>query len=142
MKNLVATILLLLSVSVFSQAQDYINFEKLSYKDVLRKSRELQKPVFVDFYADWCLPCKMMDKEIFTDPQLARYINHNFVSVKVDADHPVGKRIADNYEVYSLPTLLMVDERGNVLKNSDRVLGPEALLKMAQKAKKKYDKKR
>lgn len=47
---------------------------------------KLNRPVLLDVGATWCAFCTTMDKESYTDPGLAAFINANFVPVKVDFD--------------------------------------------------------
>jgi uncharacterized protein YyaL (SSP411 family) len=46
----------------------------------------LNRPVLLDVGATWCKFCTIMDEESYTDPELAKFINTNFVPVKVDFD--------------------------------------------------------
>jgi len=67
------------------------------------------KPIFYDFSAGWCEPCKQMDREVFANAEVAGFINNNFVPVRVtDEDTgPVAHRLRSEYRVESLPTLLV-----------------------------------
>jgi uncharacterized protein YyaL (SSP411 family) len=49
-------------------------------------ARQADKPVLLDIGAVWCHWCHVMDGESYEDPELARYLNQNFVCVKVDRD--------------------------------------------------------
>ncbi len=72
-------------------------------------------PVVVDFYASWCAPCRALE------PILALLSNEfegQIKFVKVNSDEEPA--IADEYEVSSLPTLIMIDEKG---RNEGRYLG-------------------
>lgn len=44
------------------------------------------KKIFIDVYTDWCGWCKRMDKETFTDAEVAKYMNENFYAVKFNAE--------------------------------------------------------
>ncbi len=50
------------------------------------QAAKLNRPVLLDVGAIWCALCASMDKESYTDPALAAFINANFVAVKVDYD--------------------------------------------------------
>ena len=93
-------------------AVDFLTTDKLSA--ALDRAGEEGKLVFVDFYTDWCLPCKLMDEDVFTDRNLGTFMNERFVSVKVDAESEGGAKLAALYGVRAYPTLLWVDERGRV----------------------------
>jgi len=90
------------------------------------------KLIFVDTYAQWCIPCKKMEKE-FRDPKLASYFNNTFVNVRIDMDSQHGKELHRNYDVIFLPTLMILDENGRLKYSVDRAMTAEALLDIAQK---------
>ena len=56
----------------------------------IEKAQELQKKVpkniIMDVYTNWCGPCKLMDKYTFQNPDVAKYLNDNFYSVKFNAE--------------------------------------------------------
>ena len=82
---------------------------------ILADAKEQNKLVFVDFYTTWCLPCKLMDEDVFTDEDLANYMNKNFINYKVDAEDVNGANLALLYQVVAFPTLLFLDTEGTVL---------------------------
>ena len=68
------------------------------------------KPVFIDFYADWCAPCKELDRNTFTDPEVIR-LSRRFIMLKVDltsADDPGAEALRKKYGVRGLPTLVFL----------------------------------
>ena len=83
-----------------------------------------RRPLMVDFYADWCGACKMMDAEAYTDANIIRE-TQKFVMVKVDADKRTD--LARKFNVTGLPTLLWLDNSGNVLHSSPGYGGLELL---------------
>jgi thiol:disulfide interchange protein DsbD len=68
------------------------------------------KPVFIDFYADWCAPCKELDRNTFTDPEVIR-LSRRFIMLKVDltsADDPGAEALRKKYGVRGFPTLVFL----------------------------------
>ena len=68
------------------------------------------KKVLVDFYADWCGPCKMMSPVL---EQIAEEVKDTAKIVKVNVDDAAD--LAEEYEVMSIPTMI-VFENGNIIK--------------------------
>lgn len=54
--------------------------------DAFKRARELNRPILLDMGAVWCGWCDLMDRESYNRPELAAFINANFVAVKVDYD--------------------------------------------------------
>lgn len=96
-----------------AQGVDFVKSDNLM--SVLDMAASKEKLVFVDFYTTWCLPCKMMDEDVFPDKGISELMNDNFVSYKVDAEKGNGPNLAVLYQVVAYPTLLFLDEKGNVL---------------------------
>ena len=118
--------------SVENYAFDFVAAKDL--KSVLQQAERENKLVFVDVYTSWCLPCKMMDKNVFTHQETADKINKNFISYKVDAEKQNGLIVAFNYDVKQYPTLLFLDTEGKVLERKDGAAYQRELLSMAQSA--------
>jgi thiol:disulfide interchange protein len=81
----------------------------------IEQATQEKKLIFVDIYTDWCLPCKMMDTDVFTDKNIIAFFEKHFVSLKVDAEKGNGPNLAYLYQVDSYPTLLFLDTKGRVL---------------------------
>lgn len=77
----------------------------LSYVNVQNFENEVLKsgtPVLVDFYADWCGPCKAISPML---EEIAVEVGNDFRVVKLDID--ANGSLAETYQVHSIPTLIM-----------------------------------
>lgn len=79
-----------------------------SYDSAVEQAKKQKKLIMVDMYADWCGPCKMLDKKTYTDPKVVKFADDRFVSLKLDIDHD-GKDAATKYGIQSIPTILFLD---------------------------------
>jgi thiol:disulfide interchange protein DsbD len=71
--------------------------------------------VIVDFYADWCIPCKELDQKTFSDAAVARELGR-FVRVKAnltnDKDAKV-QQLTKDYAIVGVPTIVFLDASGH-----------------------------
>lgn len=101
---------------------------------VVDRAIEEDKLVFIDIYTDWCMPCQIMDEEVFSDDHLGDYFNEHFISYKVDAEKTNGPDIATLYQIIGYPTLLFIDHKGKVLTKKDGMAFHTELKKLAEEA--------
>ena len=105
-KILLSSFLLLSTFCVFSQG---IEFEHGTWSEIVKKAKELNKPIFVDVYTSWCGPCRVMAAQVFPRPEIGAKFNQGFVNAKIDAEKGEGIAIAKKYEVKSYPTYLFIN---------------------------------
>ncbi len=84
-----------------------INWIHVSNVEQLNERIDPQKPTFIDFYADWCAPCKQMDRETFRDPRVAEAAETiNMIKVDCTAPDSQTRALMNAYDVSGMPTLL------------------------------------
>ena len=80
----------------------------------LVKAREERYPVFIDFYADWCEPCRELDEKTYSNPEVTR-LARRFVMLKADltaGDDPAVKALMEKYRIRGVPTLVFLRPDG------------------------------
>lgn len=80
------------------------------------EARRLNRPLLIHFYADWCGPCKKMEGEALSSPDLMRQLGARFVGVKINTDQ--NRELAKQFNVESLPSDIIVAPDGKVLAHS------------------------
>lgn len=117
--------------------QDGMQFYHGSLQEAVAYADSLGKPVFIETYADWCGPCKMMEREVFPDSSVGAFFNENFVNVKVDVDTREGNRFARQYGVQFIPRLMFMHPDGTVIHQKEGFFSPRLFLRMGKRALKK-----
>ena len=73
------------------------------------------KPVVIDFFATWCIPCKELDEKTFSDANVAKDLDR-FTRIKADltnADDPAVKELTKRYAIVGVPTVVFIDSSGH-----------------------------
>ncbi|HVR43923.1 MAG TPA: cytochrome c biogenesis protein CcdA [Thermoanaerobaculia bacterium] len=92
----------------------------------LERARLAGRPVMIDFYADWCLPCKELDEKTFTSAAVIAE-GDRFVRLKADLTRTGDERVlelTDEYEILGVPTIVFLDRSGREV-SSARLTGFE-----------------
>ena len=92
-----------------------------SEPEALALAEQLQKPIMIDFYADWCPPCKKLDHRFFSRQEILE-LSRAFVMLRIDAtvETEEVEAIVDKYSVIGWPTILFL--------GSDGTLYPDAII--------------
>lgn len=132
MKKILTLFLLIISFLIY--AQEGIKFENTDFKTILAKAKKENKLVFLDAYASWCGPCKLMAKNIFTLKNVGDYYNTNFVNAKIDMEKGEGIDIAKKYGVKVFPTYLFIDGDGKEVHRTVGYVEEKAFIQFAKDA--------
>lgn len=95
-----------------------------SLDGALKSARRAQRPVMVDFWAEWCGWCRRLDQTTYRDPTVVRMLSE-FVTVKVNTEGTAREvEFAARYNVSSLPTVAFFSPEGHLLLRVDGYQGP------------------
>ena len=80
------------------------------------RAKGIKKPILLDFYADWCISCKVMEREVFAQPAAAELMS-NFLLVQADVtNNDIGNQsFLEEYDLFGPPSILFFDPNGNEL---------------------------
>ena len=91
---------------------NWVHYEDQTIEQLMQDG----KPIFIDFYADWCAPCKQLDRVTFTDKDVTKTAN-DFTMLKVDCTTPdaATQAFMEKYKVTGMPTLIFISKSGNTI---------------------------
>ncbi len=85
----------------------------LQEEDALEQARKSGKPIMIDFRADWCPPCRALERDFFRRPEIVE-LSKQLVPLKIDGTVETDEvsEILDRYRVMGWPTFIFLDPKG------------------------------
>ncbi len=93
---------------------DWIKFDEVKYSQSLQNKEKM----IIDFYADWCIPCKELDAITFSDPRVIDEAK-SFKTYKVDMTHTMDEKtekIRKQFNIKGMPTIIIMNSDGKEVK--------------------------
>jgi thioredoxin-related protein len=128
MKDKVRFILIIAVCVPFITIAQGIKFEEgMNWEQIQAKAQRENKMIFVDCYATWCGPCKQMEKSVFTNSSVGKFVGDKFIALRLQMDstskdeanvkllYSLARSFAKKYKVNSLPTFLFFSSDGYLL---------------------------
>ncbi len=110
--SILISLLTLLPFRLNAQVE-FIEVETPEQMDAARKKASDQMlMLFVDVYATWCGPCKMMDRDVYGDPSVATYMNTHYVNVKLDGESDYGRIYVREQQLEGYPSMFVFSDDG------------------------------
>jgi thioredoxin 1 len=109
-----------------------IQFTEGDWATIVKKAKAENKIIFLDAYASWCGPCKLLQKNVFTRPDVGDIFNKNFINVKVDMERGEGPQLSRMFPLEAYPTLFFIEPSGKIVKKVIGYQTPEALISLGK----------
>ncbi len=80
----------------------------------LAEARQAGKPVLLDWYADWCISCKVIERQVLTDPTVqARLPAYRLLRFDITESNPAQRGLLDRYNLFGPPAILFFAPGGD-----------------------------
>jgi len=130
--------MVIIIVAVTTLPASIVTTAENSLSESLSLADQSQKNLFISFKAEWCLPCHMYKQGALSDKQVTDLLDQSFIAREVDIDNEAQKDWNQSYSVSCLPTMLVLNSKGEILEEINKQLPTEELLAtLAPYAKKK-----
>ncbi len=74
------------------------------------------KPIILYFTGEWCVPCRVMKRQVWADEDVKTSVNAQFIPVAIDVDDPDNAAVLARYNVGGAPVTIITDPQGNALR--------------------------
>ena len=145
MKKSIFILIVLVSTGLFSfnykltpsnviySSESGITFSTVSFQEALKLAKKEKKNIFLDAYASWCGPCKMLKRNVFSQQPVGEFFNKNFINLAIDMEEGEGPELAQKYRIQAYPTLLFINEKGEVVGTTVGYHNETELISVAKK---------
>ena len=103
----ITTTLFAMMAALTMMAQMTFEPEGTTLEQASAKAKAENKLIFLDCFTTWCGPCKMMARDVFTQPKVGDFMNPRFVNIKIDMESAYGAPLAKKLQVTAFPTFII-----------------------------------
>jgi len=116
------------------KAPSHIIFIENSFDEALKQAKIQNKYIFVDAYATWCGPCKMLKTITFNNSKAADFYNTNFINVSIDMEKGQGPSLAAQWGLQAYPTLIIFNPDGKPVLGTVGYINATELIRFGKQA--------
>jgi len=81
----------------------------IPYETAFQKAKQENKLIYVDMYAEWCDPCKLMDRTTFVNDTVRLMLQKDFIATRVNFDDErIGTIMKEKFNIPAIPTSLIL----------------------------------
>ncbi|MHB8580300.1 MAG: protein-disulfide reductase DsbD family protein [Ignavibacteriaceae bacterium] len=129
--------IILIAIAAYALIPEKKNsIEWKSYSEnSLSQSTSLNRGAIIDFYADWCIPCKELDASTFSNPKVIEE-SKNFITLKANMTKtlsPDVEQLRDKYKIVGVPTILILNSEGKEIQRITGFVNAKEFSEMLEK---------
>jgi thiol:disulfide interchange protein DsbD len=136
-KIIFSVIVIIISIwSIIPQEKVSPDWKEFSYEKY-QSSINANERMIIDFYADWCIPCKELDALTFSDLSVVEE-SKRFTAYKVDMTQTLSdetEELRNKFNIIGMPTVLIIDSEGNEIHRLTGFVNAEEFLKLLKEIK-------
>jgi thioredoxin 1 len=103
------------------------------YASAQQQAVQSGRPLILYFTGEWCVPCRIMKRNVWADSEVESVVNAGFTPVMIDVDDPKQAETLSRYGVVGPPTTIITDPKGTVLRQALGGLGKAEFLELLGK---------
>ncbi len=104
------------------------------FSSAQRLAEESGKPLIVFYTGKWCVPCRVMKRQVWADDRVASVVNARFVAVTLDIEARKGDAALEPHPVVTTPTTIIAEPGGKILRQVEGGLSRAEFLEMLDRA--------
>lgn len=86
------------------------------YTSAQQKAEDSGKLIILYFSGEWCVPCRVMKRQVWADEEVKKAVNAQFIPVAIDVANPDDAALLVRYKVGGAPVTIIADPQGNALR--------------------------
>lgn len=86
-----------------------------NYVSAQQRAAGHEKPMILYFTGKWCVPCRIMKRQVWADKQVMAAVHDKFIPVEIDVDNPDNAKLLARYKIEGTPVTIITDPHGNAL---------------------------
>ncbi|MCP3928125.1 MAG: thioredoxin fold domain-containing protein [Bacteroidetes bacterium] len=114
----------------------YVPSNDVVWADDMVSAREIandsDKNILLFFTGKWCVPCRIMKREVFADKEVMKVVNAQVVPVMINIDDPNAEELVKHYKIGATPITIFTDPQGEVLDYAVGKIGKTKFLEMLE----------
>lgn len=109
-----------------------IDFANISLAEAFSLAKEQHKLIFIDIYATWCGPCRLLKVKTFPNKDVGEFFNTNFVNLSFNGEEGEGLKLFQVYRLNVFPTLIIFDSDGTLLLSTKGYMDAKTLIEFGK----------